>query len=90
MGKEKTTGQSLTAITWHRLKKNKLAAAGLVIIFMAIVVSILGSLIRPDASPMANQMNLQLSTRPPGFSVTMVKVRKNSLVRSSQRITLFH
>ena len=47
------------------------------VIGIAVMISILGSLIRPDNTPMANQMNLQLSTRPPGFSVTMLKVRKN-------------
>lgn len=72
-----TTSQSLTAVTWHKLKKNNLALGGLLVIGIAVMVSILGSLIRPDNTPMANQMNLQLSTRPPGFSVTMLKVRKN-------------
>lgn len=57
--------------------------AGLVLIAGAILVSILGSLIRPDSTPMANQMNLQLSTRPPGFSVTMLKIRKNQNAHSS-------
>jgi peptide/nickel transport system permease protein len=74
---------SLAAIAWHKLKKNKLAMAGLLIIAIALLISILGSLIRPDATPMANQMNLQLSTQPPGFTVKMLKVRKNEMYHPS-------
>ncbi len=51
---------------------------GLLLISMAFIISVLGSLIRPDPSPMANQMNLQLTTKAPGFTVCMLKVRKNS------------
>jgi peptide/nickel transport system permease protein len=75
--KKVDSSPSLAAIAWQKLKKNKLAMAGLFIIATALLISILGSLIRPDATPMANQMNLQLSTQPPGFSVKMLKVRKN-------------
>lgn len=84
------TSQSLTAVTWHKLKKNNLALAGLLVIGIAVMISILGSLIRPDNTPMANQMNLQLSTRPPGFSVTMLKVRKtNELMKIHFGINYF-
>lgn len=51
---------------------------GLVVISLAICVSILGSLIRPDSTPMANQMNLQLSTKEPGFKVQLLSLRKNT------------
>ncbi len=83
MSNNNSSSQSLTAITWHRLKKNKLAVSGLIVIACALLVSILGSVLRPDSTPMANQMNLQLSTRPPGFSVTMLKIRKNEAVPST-------
>jgi ABC-type dipeptide/oligopeptide/nickel transport system permease subunit len=80
---KESASKSLTAITWQRLMKNQLASGGLVIIAIALLISILGSVVRPDSTPMANQMNLQLSTKAPGFSVTMLKVRKNEIVKST-------
>lgn len=51
---------------------------GLLVVVLALSVSILGSLIRPDSTPMANQMNLQLSTKAPGFKVQLLSIRKNT------------
>ncbi len=69
-------------IAWRRLKENKAAMCGLFLILVAIIICILGSLIRPDSTPMANQMNLQLSIKSPGFTVTMLKVRRNELTQN--------
>jgi len=69
-------------IAWRRLKENKAAMCGLFLIMVAISICILGSLIRPDSTPMANQMNLQLSIKSPGFTVTMLKVRRNELIQN--------
>jgi peptide/nickel transport system permease protein len=64
---------------WQRLKKNKLAMGGLIVILIASLVATLGSLIRPDSTPMANEMSLQLTTKPPGFKVQMLKIKNNQL-----------
>lgn len=50
---------------------------GLAIIVLAVVVSILGYLITPDSTPMANEMSLQLTTKKIGFSVKTLTIRKN-------------
>ena len=60
-----------------RLLRNKLAILGLSVIFLSIVVALLGYLIMPDSTPMANEMSLQLSTKKPGFSIDMLLIRKN-------------
>lgn len=77
---QKSYSHSLTYYAWQRLKKNSLAMFGVVVIVIAILVSVLGALIRPDDSPMANQMSLQLGLKSPGFSVQMIKVRKNRII----------
>lgn len=50
---------------------------GLFIILLAAFISIAGSLIRPDPTPLANEMILELTTKEPGFSTLMLKVKKN-------------
>lgn len=72
-----TVSQSQSAIAWHRLKKNKLAMFGLIIIFAFIVIAMLGFLITPDSTPDANEQLLEISKQSPGFSVQMLLVRKN-------------
>ena len=68
---------SLDYLAWQRFLKNKLSVVGLIFISISIVISILGYLIVPDKTPFANQQFLELTTQSPGFSVKMLKVRKN-------------
>lgn len=75
--KKNIASKSLSQITWHRLKKNKLALFGLFIISCAIIIAFLGPTVRPDNSPMANNQLLEITTQPPGFSVNILKIRKN-------------
>jgi len=69
--------ESLTAETWRRFKKQKLSMAGLVMIVFASIISILGYLITPDSTPYANNQKPELHTKPPGFTVTCLMVKKN-------------
>lgn len=71
---------------WKRLKRNKLAMIGLGVILGSIFVVILGYLIMPDSTPMANEMSLQLTTKKPGFSIQTLRVRKN---QEPKHINLF-
>lgn len=57
-----------------KFSKNKLALCGLVFIAFISLTAILGYLITPDNSPMANQMNLVLSVKKPGTSVTFLNI----------------
>lgn len=59
----------------QRLRRNKPAMAGLGIILIAFLVALLGYWILPDASPHANHSVVQLQKKPPGFSVTMLRVQ---------------
>ena len=79
MNKEKkdTQSKSLSKIAWQRLKKNNLSIFGLVLISIAIFVALLGPTIRPDNSPKANDQTLELTTKKPGFSINLLKVKKN-------------
>jgi ABC-type dipeptide/oligopeptide/nickel transport system permease subunit len=63
--------------TWIRFKRNKLALSGVVIIILMLSTGILGYLVMPDKSPMANNMLLQLSIKKPGSSFTVLKINQN-------------
>lgn len=82
MANDEKYSRSLSFYAWQRLKNNKLAMAGLLFILLSAVVAILGSLIRPDSSPHANDQKLSLGKKKPGFKIQMLLVRKNKEVES--------
>jgi peptide/nickel transport system permease protein len=69
--------KSLSRLAWHRLKKNKLAMLGLILIFFASIVALLGPLIRPDSTPKANNQILEIAIKKPGFSINLLRKHKN-------------
>jgi peptide/nickel transport system permease protein len=68
---------SLSYVAWQRFKKNKLAMFGLITIGLCLAVAVLGYLLTPDSTPDANDQVLELSKKPPGFQVQVLRVRKN-------------
>jgi len=69
--------ESLSAVTWRRFKRNKLAVCGLTVIVISCVISILGYLITPDKTPYANDQKPELHIKAPGFSVKFLQVARN-------------
>ena len=65
--KDDSYSRSLSYYAWQRLKKNKLAMFGLVVIALCMILAVLGYLITPDSTPDANDQILELSKKPPGF-----------------------
>lgn len=68
---------SLASFAWQRLKRNRLAMFGIVIIIILMVMSVLGYLITPDRSPDAATHIEEISIRKPGFSTQIIKLKKN-------------
>ncbi|HWZ15220.1 MAG TPA: ABC transporter permease [Mucilaginibacter sp.] len=66
--------------TWNTFKRNKIAVAGLAFIVLTTLVAILGYLIMPDSTPMANNMTIQLSIKNPGSTFMMLRLRKDEPV----------
>ncbi|PBQ34899.1 peptide transporter [Sphingobacteriaceae bacterium] len=75
--------ESLSAATWRRFKRNKLAVSGLVVIAIACIISILGYLITPDKTPYANDQKPELYIKSPGFSVKLLQVKRNGETRDN-------
>jgi len=72
---------------WKRLKKNKGAVAGLILIIFAILTAIFSYFIAPDSSPYANRIILEIRKQKPGFKKTFLKVYKE---KSEMRNGVFH
>lgn len=65
---------SFTHQTWQRLKKNKGAIFGLIIIALAIIISIFGYLIAPDGSPYADLQTVEIQAKKAGYKQMFLKV----------------
>ena len=68
---------------WRRLKKNKGAVFGLIVIAMAVLVAIFAYFIAPDPSPFANRIILEIGGEKPGFKQSFIKIRKDKDVLAS-------
>jgi len=66
--------------TWKAFKRNKIAVAGLIFIVLSVFIAILGYLVMPDSTPLANNMTIQLSIKKPGATFTMLRIRKSEPV----------
>jgi len=71
--KTEIQSQSLNAKAWKRLKRNRSAMFGLVIIILSVLLAFFAYALAPDNSPAANEQILQLETHPPGFSIKILK-----------------
>jgi len=71
-----------------RLMKNKPAVGGFIVIVLAVLVALFGYLLTPDSTPSANDQVLEIATEPPGFTIEMLKVRKNRAERPEGFLTL--
>jgi oligopeptide transport system permease protein len=67
---------SFSQSAWRRLKKNKGAMAGLVMIVLSILVAIFSYVIAPDPSPFANRIILEIGGEKPGFTQIFLLVKK--------------
>jgi len=76
--KKYTTGQSLQALAWKRLKNNMLAVAAMLLILVTALVAVLGYIITPDSTPYANRQHIEISAQKPGFRVSMIKQVRNA------------
>ena len=80
--KKEIKSQSLNAKAWKRLKRNRSAMFGLVIIILSVALAFLAYAVSPDNSPSANEQMLQLETHPPGFSIRILKKKREGIQKS--------
>lgn len=61
----------------RRLLQNKSSVFGIFVIIISTIVAILGYLLMPDSTPGVNDGAIQIQKQVPGFSTSMLKIRKN-------------
>ncbi|RYY62472.1 MAG: ABC transporter permease [Chitinophagaceae bacterium] len=72
-----TASLTFRQAAWKRLKKNKAAVFGMVIISLSILVAIFAYFIAPDPSPFSNRIILEIGGNKPGFRQQFLLVRKD-------------
>ena len=72
-----SASQSFQAAAWRRLKKNKGAVFGFIVIIIAVLIAIFAYFIAPDSSPFANRIILEIGGENPGFKQSFLKVKKD-------------
>ena len=65
---------SLSQIAWKKFRQNSLGVMGLSVIVLACLISLLGYTILPDSTPYSNNMHLEISKKPPGFSADFLLI----------------
>ncbi len=75
--------QSFQSAAWRRLKKNKGAVLGLIVIIIAVLIAIFAYFIAPDPSPFANRIILEIGGEKPGFKQSFIKIKKDKDVATT-------
>lgn len=75
--------KATTRTTWRRLKRNKGALFGMVIIAMAVIVAIFAYLLAPDGSPNANQMTVEIGGQKPGYTQQFLQIPRDRKIAST-------
>ncbi|MCG2613143.1 ABC transporter permease [Terrimonas sp. NA20] len=74
---------SFQSASWRRLRRNKGALFGLVIIAVSIIVAVFAYFIAPDPSPFANRIILEIGGNKPGFKQDFLLLKKDKNVAST-------
>ena len=80
---------SFTNEMWKRLKKNKGALFGLVIIILAVLIAVFGYLIAPDSSPNADLQTVEIQARKPGYTQLFLKIPDKKINNTGWLTRLF-
>lgn len=72
---------------WSRLKRNKGAVFGLIVIALSILVAVFGYWIAPDRSPYANRMTVEIGGLKPGTEIDFLKI---PFQKNSESVSAFH
>jgi peptide/nickel transport system permease protein len=77
------TNESIQQAAWRRLKKNKGAVFGMVIISLTVIAAIASYFIAPDGSPNANRMMVEIGGQKPGYQQQFLVLKKDKPVEQT-------
>ncbi|MCC5944623.1 MAG: ABC transporter permease [Bernardetiaceae bacterium] len=85
--KQKSVHQSPTYYVRKKLLRSKSAIFGLIVISAATMIALLGYTIMPDSTPYVSDSSLLITKQMPGFSVSILKMRKQQEVAKQHFFT---
>ena len=74
---------SFSQNAWRRLKKNKGAMVGLLIIFLAILIGIFAYFIANDTTPNADRQIVEIQAKKPGFKQEFISIKKEKNIEGT-------
>jgi peptide/nickel transport system permease protein len=72
-----------------RLKKNKLAFGGLIVIILAVLLAIFGYMIAPDNTAFADMQTVEIQAKKPGYRQLFLKIPEQKIDRENWFHQLF-
>jgi len=69
----------ISSDSWRKLRKNRTAVFGMVVIVLSFLLAALAYVVAPDHSPFANRMIVEIEGRKPGFSQQFLRLQKEPL-----------
>ena len=72
-----SSSESLSSLAWKKFRKNRIGFASLVFIGITVLIAILGYLVSPDSTPLANEQYLELGLKKPGTSILFLPLKLN-------------
>lgn len=74
---------------FSRLLRNKAALCGMILIIVSLLLALTGYFIAPDPSPDANRMIPEIGSKKPGFTINLLRVRRDKLVQHTSLFNRF-
>ena len=75
--------QSFQAAAWRRLRRNKSAVFGMIIIIISVIIAVFAYFIAPDQSPYANRIILETGGQKPGFEQQFLQVKNEKNIATT-------
>jgi peptide/nickel transport system permease protein len=69
---------SFTKIFWKKLRRNKGAVFGLIVIMLAIFTAVFAYILAPDATPDANRIIVEIAAKKPGYQQQFIRIEKDN------------
>ncbi len=66
----------IKSLFWKRLRKNKGALAGVVVIIFSFLLFLFAYIVAPDNTPFANTIIPEIGSKKPGYSIQLLQVKK--------------
>ena len=82
--------ESPSAKAWKRLKKNKSAMLGIYFIVACVFIAVFAYYLAPDSSTNCDEQILQLETHSPGFSINILKVKRDKKLKYENGISKYY